>query len=163
MISTKVLWFGLIVVCCSQLVTWWEGWWFNREGTVCRDGWQECGANRHRWTDGGQRIPGGISRSRGRLLTLCILGNFLCFFVVCWFFSKLTFWKNSFRNTISVSNGLDPDQDRHFVGPGLGPNCLQRLAADDRWTDGRQIIPGGKSRSRGGSIPYPSSLGLKIS
>ena len=29
-----------------------------------------------------------------------------------------------------MSNGLDPDQDRHFVGPKLGPNCLQRLSAD---------------------------------
>ena len=26
---------------------------------------------------------------------------------------------NSFRNTIRVSNGLDPDQDQHFVGPDL--------------------------------------------
>ena len=43
---------------------------------------------------------------------------------------KLTFSKNSFRNTIKVSNGLDPDEDRHFVGPDLGPNCLQRLSAD---------------------------------
>ena len=37
---------------------------------------------------------------------------------------------------ISVSNSLDPDQDRHFVGPGLDPNCLQRSAADveiHRW------------------------------
>ena len=25
-----------------------------------------------------------------------------------------------------MSNGLDPDQDRHFVGPDLGLNCLQR-------------------------------------
>ena len=31
-----------------------------------------------------------------------------------------------------VSNGLDPDQDRHFVGPDLGPNCLQRLSANDK-------------------------------
>ena len=29
------------------------------------------------------------------------------------------------------SNSLDPDQARHFVGPDLGPNCLQRLSADD--------------------------------
>ena len=28
-----------------------------------------------------------------------------------------------------VANSLDPDQDRHFVGPDLGPNCLQRLSA----------------------------------
>ena len=41
-----------------------------------------------------------------------------------------TFSKNSIRNTIRVSNNLDPDQARHFVGPDLGPNCLQRLSAD---------------------------------
>ena len=35
-----------------------------------------------------------------------------------------------FFNTIRVSNSLDPDQARHFVGPDLGPNCLQRLSAD---------------------------------
>ena len=28
-----------------------------------------------------------------------------------------------------MSNGLDADQDRHFVGPDLGPNCLQWLSA----------------------------------
>ena len=32
-------------------------------------------------------------------------------------------------NTIRVSNSLDPDQTPHFVGPDLGPNCLQRLSA----------------------------------
>ena len=31
-----------------------------------------------------------------------------------------------------VSNGLDPDQDRRSVVPDLGPNCLQRLSADDK-------------------------------
>ena len=30
--------------------------------------------------------------------------------------------KNSIRNTIGVSNSLDPDQARHFVGSDLGPN-----------------------------------------
>ena len=35
-------------------------------------------------------------------------------------------------NTISVSKGLDPDQDRHCVGPDLGPNCLQRLSVNDK-------------------------------
>ena len=47
------------------------------------------------------------------------------------FFLKSTFSKKSFRNTIRVSNSLDPDQARHFVGPDLDPNCLQRLSADD--------------------------------
>ena len=31
-----------------------------------------------------------------------------------------------------MSNSLDPDQDRHFVGPNLGPNCLQRLPEDGK-------------------------------
>ena len=26
---------------------------------------------------------------------------------------------------------MDPDYATHFVGPDLGPNCLQRLSADD--------------------------------
>ena len=43
-------------------------------------------------------------------------------------FLKINLTK-SFRNTIRVSNGLDPDQDRRSVGPDLGPNCLQRLSA----------------------------------
>ena len=30
-----------------------------------------------------------------------------------------------------MSNKLDPDQTRLNVGPDLGPNCLQKLSADD--------------------------------
>ena len=30
-----------------------------------------------------------------------------------------------------MSNRLDPDQAQRFVKPDLGPNCLQRLSADD--------------------------------
>ena len=26
----------------------------------------------------------------------------------------------------------DPDQDQRSVGPGLSPNCLQRLSVDDK-------------------------------
>ena len=56
-----------------------------------------------------------------------------CFMLFCrlLIFSILTFFKNSFWNTIIVSNRSDPDQARHFVGPDLGPICLQRLGADD--------------------------------
>ena len=32
-------------------------------------------------------------------------------------FFKISFFKNSFRPTIRVSNSLDPDQDGHSVGP----------------------------------------------
>ena len=39
---------------------------------------------------------------------------------------KLTFSKNSLRNTIRVSNSLNPDQAQHFVGLDLEPDCLQR-------------------------------------
>ena len=30
-----------------------------------------------------------------------------------------------------MSNSLDSDQDEHSDGTDLGPNCLQRLSADD--------------------------------
>ena len=30
-----------------------------------------------------------------------------------------------------MSNRLDADQARYFVGHVLGPNCLQKLSADD--------------------------------
>ena len=30
-----------------------------------------------------------------------------------------------------MSNSLDPDQARQFIGPDLGPNCLQKLSAED--------------------------------
>ena len=52
------------------------------------------------------------------------------------FLSSADFFQNQLLREIlsqipSVSNCLDPDQARHFVGPDLGPNCLQRLSADD--------------------------------
>ena len=48
-----------------------------------------------------------------------MLGNFSCF--SC----SLELFQNNIRNTIRVSNGLDPDQVQHSVGPDLG------LSADD--------------------------------
>ena len=59
-----------------------------------------------------------------------MLGNFSCLCCRLLTFFKIFFVKNDFRNTIRVLSGLDPDQDRCFVGPDLGPNCLQRLSAD---------------------------------
>ena len=55
------------------------------------------------------------------------------------FFSKSTFAKNSFRNTIRVSNSLDPDQARHYAGPDLVSNCLQKLSADNA-TRGKELV-----------------------
>ena len=43
------------------------------------------------------------------------------------FFFEIKFSKISFRNIIRVSNSLDPDQARCFVGSDLGPNFLQKL------------------------------------
>ena len=36
-----------------------------------------------------------------------------------------------------MSNSLDPDQARRFVGPDLGPNCLPKFSADGT---GRQRV-----------------------
>ena len=41
-----------------------------------------------------------------------------------------------------MHNSLEPDQARRFVGPDLGPNCLQRLSADSQQTAlvGKELI-----------------------
>ena len=57
---------------------------------------------------------------------------FSCFWCCLLTLSKLTFSVNSFRNTISLSNGLNPDKGRHSVSPDLGPKCLYMLSADDK-------------------------------
>ena len=54
--------------------------------------------------------------------------------IACWvmFMLLLSSADNNFRNTIRLVNGFDPDQARCYVGPDLGPNCLQRILADDK-------------------------------
>ena len=47
---------------------------------------------------------------QNQIQTLCVLGNFACFFVVCCFFQIKLYSIKSFRNTIKVSNTLDLDQ-----------------------------------------------------
>ena len=48
------------------------------------------------------------------------------------FFFLKTFSKKNLLGIPSVSNSFDPDQAQCFVGPDLGPNCFQRLSADDK-------------------------------
>ena len=43
-----------------------------------------------------------------------------------------------------MSDSLDPDQARRFVGPDLRPTCLPRLSADDT---GRQTVKSGSIAS----------------
>ena len=45
---------------------------------------------------------------------------------------KINQFKNSFRNTIRVSNASNPDQDQQNVGPDLGLTCLQRSSTVDK-------------------------------
>ena len=46
------------------------------------------------------------------------------------FFSKSMFMKIPLIHIIRVSNNLDPDQARHFVGPDLGLACFQKLSSE---------------------------------
>ena len=62
------------------------------------------------------------------------LQTLACWVILHAFCCLLIFLQNHlFRNTIGVSENVDPDQDRRSVGPGLGINCLQksRVSADD--------------------------------
>ena len=63
-------------------------------------------------------------------LTYCMLDNFsfLLFYrlllLLFFFFLNL----NSLGNTIRVSNRLDSDQDKHFLGLNLGPTCAKDIS-----------------------------------
>ena len=62
--------------------------------------------------------------------------DMLCNFFIPLFLSadffRMKVVKNSSKNTVRVSNYLDPDQALHSVCPDLCPNCFQRLSADDK-------------------------------
>ena len=45
-----------------------------------------------------------------------------------------------------MPNSLDPDQARHYGGPDLGTNCLQRLSADDKCYQQTTKVATGKER-----------------
>ena len=55
----------------------------------------------------------------------------------------LIFFKNNviffFRNIPIASIRLDPDKTRRFLGLDLGPNCLQRLSANE--TSRKELSP----------------------
>ena len=82
---------------------------------------------------------GPLTRILDQLFVL--LGNFSCFFLLIFF--KINFFENSFRNTARVLISLDTDQTRHFVGPDLGPNCLQRLHISGACVDPESFVIGG--------------------
>ena len=94
------------------------------------------------------RVMGNICSSIN--LTLCMLSDFACFFIVCRFLKKWLFLKTSFGNTNRESDSLDPDQARLFVGPDLGPNFLQSLSADGKLLQARKMV----------GIPYIKPLKL---
>ena len=60
-------------------------------------------------------------------------GNFFsCLFLLSADFFKINFFKKLLQEHYKSVKRLDPDQDRHFFSPDLGPNCLQRLSADEQ-------------------------------
>ena len=59
-----------------------------------------------------------------------MLGNFARFLVVFLFFSELRFFKKSFRNTNHSVKGFGSRSGPIFVGPDLGPYCLQDHKSD---------------------------------
>ena len=60
-----------------------------------------------------------------------MLGHFSDFCCRLLTFVKMNIFSKFFRNTIKVSNNLDPDKGRHSVGPDLGLYCLQWLSEDN--------------------------------
>ena len=53
-------------------------------------------------------------------------------------FFKINLQKiQEYHQSIKQFGSMNPDHARYYVGPGLDPNCLQRLSADDT---SRQIV-----------------------
>ena len=80
------------------------------------------------------------------ILTICMLDNLSCLCCHLLTFFNINLFKKFFQdyykcvkiykldkyNVCVFYKGLDPCQDRHFISPDLGQNCLQRLSADDK-------------------------------
>ena len=71
------------------------------------------------------------------IVTMCMLGNFASFCRLMIFVFKINVITSQkclsdIPYNIRLLQSLDPDQDRHNVGPDLGLNCLQRLSANDK-------------------------------
>ena len=80
---------------------------------------------------------------KSNLFTLCMLGNFSGFCCRLLTFFKIIFFKRtSFRNTIRVTNSLDPDQDQCSVDPNLGPKLfvMTKVAASRQNMIGTDIL-----------------------
>ena len=57
-----------------------------------------------------------------------------------------------------MSNSLDPDQVLKFMGPDLGPNCLQKLLAEDGPRHEKTFLQG-VTNDKGADQPaHPGSL-----
>ena len=67
----------------------------------------------------------------------CSLHPYLLLYLVL--FGADHLFRKKISGIPSVSNSLDPDPARHYVGPDLGPNCLQRLSADITCRQGVKI------------------------
>ena len=80
-----------------------------------------------------QRVKTGINRYPVHFINEYLVAYWVIFYAVL---SSSVFFQNQlfgifFSWMSSVSNSLDPDQARHYVGPDLHPNGLPRLSADD--------------------------------
>ena len=73
-----------------------------------------------------------ITSQSGIVLTPCMLGYFFIIICCLLIYLKLHFSKSFFKNSHRVSNSLDQDQAQPYVGPDLGPDCLQRSSANDK-------------------------------
>ena len=61
----------------------------------------------------------------------CMLGNFAVFFCLLLIFFKINLFKKFFEEVIRVSKQFGYRTGLTFVMSDLGPNCFQRLSADN--------------------------------
>ena len=67
-------------------------------------------------------------------------------------FFKINFLKKFCQKHYQSVKWFDPDQDKHFVGHDLGPNCLHRLSEDDNFVGFGALCPSQHVFSHVGTI-----------
>ena len=57
---------------------------------------------------------------------------------------NINFFIKFFQEHNQSINGLYPDENQHSFSPDLGPNCLQRLSADNKVTTCKERVKSSK-------------------
>ena len=77
-------------------------------------------------------ICDGVPSTAALVLFLSMLFYFSCFYCCLLTFLEINFFKKNFQECYQTVKWFGFRSGQRSVGPDQGPNCLQRLSADDK-------------------------------